>query len=109
MEERDRRTVMLTNVNTNIHGAVRDYVSSDDAWDFFCECGRADCQESVSLTIASYSALRGECGDGAVLAPGHDLSRAEQAQRKARSLRDDAAALRAQAEHQVKRAQKTRD
>lgn len=88
---------MLTNVNTNILGIVRDPVSSDDTGDFFCECGRADCRERVSLTMVAYSALRDGHRNAAVLASGHDLSRAEQARRNAQFLHDVAAALRARA------------
>ena len=108
MGERDSRSATLTNFNANILGVVRWDVSSDDLWNFFCECGRADCHEHVSLTIVAYGALRDQDGDGTVLAPGHELSHAERARREALRLRDDATALRAQAELQMAGAQQER-
>jgi len=85
MNERAFKTAALTEVNGNILEVARESISHDEEWDFFCECGRADCREHVSLTIAAYTALRD--GGGAVLAPSHRLSRAEQARRRAQSSR----------------------
>jgi hypothetical protein len=38
--------------------------------DFICECGRADCAETVRLTLAEYEAVRASSLDFAVV-PGH--------------------------------------
>lgn len=77
MEERDLKTAALTEINSGIVAVARESVAHDEAWDFFCECGRPDCDARVPLTIAAYVALRD--GDGDVLAPGHHRSRAERA------------------------------
>ena len=77
-------------------------ISYEQEWEFFCECGRDDCQERLTLTLDAYVA-RYDSGR-AVLAEGHQLSQVE----RARRLRDDAEALRRQAEHQVRRVKKVR-
>jgi multidrug efflux pump subunit AcrA (membrane-fusion protein) len=56
--------------------------------------------EHVALTVDAYAALHDS--GRAVLAPRHRLSQVE----RARRLSEEAKALRAQAEHQVKRAKK---
>jgi hypothetical protein len=69
-------------------------------WEFMCECGHEDCHESVFLTVADFVTLR-DAG-AAVVAEGHHLSPVVHARR----VRNATQALRAQAEHQVKRAKK---
>jgi hypothetical protein len=76
----------------------------DETWDFLCECGGGDCQEWVTLRVAEYEAL--QRADEPILASGHTLSQGQRIRRKARRLVDDARALEAQAEHQVKRARR---
>ena len=76
--------------------------SDGEAWAFLCECGDEACQEWVTLPVASYEAL--QRADEPILAPGHALSDGQKSRRKARRLVDDAKALEAQAEVQVKRA-----
>ena len=94
------KTSALTDVNRHILEAVRESIDGEQAWEFFCECGRADCQERIALTPDGYVALYDSgC---AVLADGHTMSQVE----RARRLQQDAEALRRQAEHQVRRAQK---
>ena len=34
--------------------------SGDNAWDFLCECGNADCIERISLTLAEYEHVRSD-------------------------------------------------
>jgi hypothetical protein len=96
------KTFLLTEVNHHIRdlAADADWDAGDPEWEFFCECGRRDCHEQVKLTLDAYVAL----GDGnrPVLAPGHRLSQVE----RARRLREETQALLAQAEQQVKRAQR---
>ena len=106
MDERDFKTAALTEVNGHILEVADESVMGGEEWEFFCECGRRDCHERVELTAAAYGALR-DAGR-AILAAGHRLTRAEQARRQALRLRDDASALRAQAELQVGRAKKRR-
>lgn len=99
-EERDFKTLALTEVNQHILDAARESISDHPEWEFFCECGRRDCYEHVMLSLDSY--IRLHDGGGAVLAPKHRLSQIE----RARRLGEEANALRAQAKHQLKRAQK---
>jgi hypothetical protein len=73
-------------------------------WEFVCECDREDCDEHVVLSLAEFERLR-ERRD-LVLAAGHSESSAQRARRMAAALRDDAAALQAQAAQQVERARR---
>jgi hypothetical protein len=98
--ERRIKVAALTEVNTHILEVASESPSGAPEWEFFCECGRPECHEQVTLTIEAFDALRGE--DLPVLAPGHRLSQAA----RARMLREDAAALLALAQHQVRRAKK---
>jgi hypothetical protein len=102
--ERDRefKTSALTDVNRHILDVARDSVSTKQEWEFFCECGRPDCDEHIMLTLAAYVALSDS--GRPVLADGHRLSQAE----RARRLHEKAEALRRQAEHPVRRAKKIR-
>lgn len=88
MAERGLKTAALSEVNRSLSelnrhilDIARESVSQGDDWEFFCECGRADCHELVTLGIEAYMALQGQ--SRAVLAPGHRVSRAEQARRRA--------------------------
>jgi hypothetical protein len=56
------------------------------------------------LKVAQYEAL--QRADEPILAPGHKRSQGQRTRRKARRLVDDAKALEAQAEHQIKRARR---
>jgi hypothetical protein len=98
--ERAFKTVALTEVNEHILDAARDSVSEDTRWEFFCECGHPGCHEHVMLELDRYTALHDQ--GRAVLAPGHQLSQKE----RARRLREESEALRAQAAHQIKRARR---
>jgi hypothetical protein len=100
---RDRafKVLALTVVNEHILDAARESIAEEPDWEFFCECGNSGCHEHVMLTLDGYIALH-DSGE-AVLAAGHRLSQVE----RARALRSDAKALRAQAEHQVRRAKKS--
>lgn len=97
---KQRNTAALTAVNRTILRYARDSDEPLQEWEFFCECGDENCYEHVVLTLEAYVALRD--ADRAVLADGHVLSAVE----RARRLREDAVALRRQAEHQTKRAKK---
>ena len=92
------KTFVLADVNQHIGAVAAGQDEDAPAWEFFCECGRADCHGLVMLTLGEYVALLE--AERPVLAPGHRLSQAQ----RARRLREEAKALRAQAEQQVKRA-----
>ena len=94
-------------LNRNVRMAVKRFDLAgldDEAWDFLCECGVDDCQEWVTLRLEQYEAL--QRADEPILAPGHTLSQVQRSRRKARRLVNDARALEAEAEHQVKRARR---
>jgi predicted DNA-binding protein (UPF0251 family) len=76
--------------------------SDTDTWGFLCECGASECEEWVTLSVPDYEALRN--ADRPILAPGHALVRQQRSRRTARRLVEEAQALRAQAELQLKRA-----
>jgi hypothetical protein len=97
---RTLKTATLATVNQGILNVAQDSIDQEQDWEFFCECGREDCHEYVSLTLDAYIALHE--GGGAVLAEGHRISQVE----RARRLLEEAAALKRQAAHQVKRAKK---
>jgi hypothetical protein len=96
----------LAEVNDNTLRVVR-RADNQLEWEFFCECGHHRCEDRVFLTIDAYLALR-ETGDP-VLAPGHELTRAERARRQSGELRDESTAHRGQARHQMQRAIKRTD
>jgi hypothetical protein len=104
-DKRIESSAARTYVNRHLRMAVKRFDvpdSEEDTWDFLCECGSADCKEWVTLLLWQYEELRTK--GGAVLAPGHEMKRGEQSRRKALQLADDAKAVRAQAEHQLRRA-----
>jgi len=78
--------------------------SDAESWAFLCECGDAGCQEWITLPVTTYEAR--QRADQPILAPGHTLSEPQKSRRKARRLVDDAKALEAQAELQLKRAKR---
>jgi hypothetical protein len=89
------KATALAEVNRGIRQwALED--STDEDWEFFCECGEADCVERVALTLEAYDLLQGQ--RSAVLARAH-----HQIERAIR-LGDEAQALVNQAQQQVKRA-----
>ena len=104
-DERSSRSTARAETNRNIRTAVKRFDLSDvnnDTWDFLCECSDERCQRWITLTLAEYEALQRQ-GDP-ILAPGHTLGLGEMTRRKARTLAQDAKALRAQARVQKNRA-----
>lgn len=95
-------------VNRNVRMAVKrfDLSTTDDeeTWNFLCECGVEECQEWVTLRVSDYEEM--QRADEPILAAGHTLTLGQRSRRKARRLVDDAKALEAQAEQQVKRARR---
>jgi len=69
-----------------------------------CACGSPGCTETVSLPASAHEALRRR--NRPVLAPGHWPGRPHEARRSAAASVEDAQALKAQADHQVRRARR---
>jgi hypothetical protein len=106
-DKRSESSEARADVNRQVRMAVKRFDLSgldEDTWNFLCECGADDCQEWVTLRVTDYEAK--QRADEPILAPGHTLSQGQRTRRKARRLVDDAKALEAQAEHQVKRAKR---
>jgi hypothetical protein len=106
-DRRNESSATRKELNHQMRLAVKrfDLSESDrEAWAFLCECGDDDCQEWVTLAVGSYEVL--QRADAPILAPGHTLSAPQKQRRKARRLVDDARALGAQADLQVKRAKR---
>jgi hypothetical protein len=76
----------------------------EDTWDFLCECGAAECKEWVTMAVSEYTQLQRRRIP--ILAPGHSLDQVQRTRRMARRRVEEAQALRAQAEHQLKRARR---
>ncbi|MGN6796893.1 MAG: STAS domain-containing protein [Gaiellaceae bacterium] len=95
------RLVAFTYVNTSIYEAATQSIAEGATWDFFCECGDPCCTERITLTQEGYGKLRD--ANRAIIAPGHRVDQTI----RARALREDAHALRAQAQQQAKRARET--
>ena len=91
---------LLAQVNASIRELAGDSDAARAEWQFFCECGHAGCHEQVVLTLEAYSAIHD--GGFAILAPGHRVGQRARSVR----LREEARALRAQAEHQLHRAKR---
>jgi hypothetical protein len=106
----DRRTESSgakADVNRNLRMVVERFDRSErdeDTWDFLCECGDDSCREWVTMPVSEYEALQRT--DEPILAEGHQLDEGQRARRKARHLADGSKALRAQAEHQLRRAER---
>ena len=104
-EQLAARQQLLIEVNSNL---AAERVSRGDLgmldWDFVCECGDRHCREQVHLTVTGYKELR--AAEGFVLAESHAMQRAGAARAWARALREEAAALSAQAAHQQRRARR---
>lgn len=91
---------LLAQVNVSIRDLAVGSESAPAEWEFFCECGDPDCHEQVLLTLESFGAIHDQ--GFAVLAAGHRVNQPARAAR----LRREAQALRAQAEHQLRRARR---
>jgi hypothetical protein len=106
-DKRTESSEARADVNRQVRMAVKRFDLSgldDETWNFLCECGADDCQDWVTLRVTDYEAK--QRADEPILAPGHTLTRGQRSRRKARRLVDDAKALEAQAEHQVRRAKR---
>ena len=76
MDPRDERTAkneaLLREVNDRIEDVGRhlQVLPDDEELDFRCECGRADCDELISMPVSAYEHVRAESDRFAVI-PGH--------------------------------------
>jgi hypothetical protein len=77
MDAREERSAkneaLLREVNERIEeiGERLQVLPEDEVLDFRCECGRAECESSVSMTGAAYKRMRSD-NDRFVLVPGHE-------------------------------------
>ena len=80
MDERARRIAAnesrFREINERLRNDLRALPDDESAVDFVCECGKIDCAERLSLTIAEYEAIRAGSLDFAV-APGHQIGDVE--------------------------------
>jgi hypothetical protein len=83
-------------------------VAADErsVWEFVCECGQPFCGERINVTLALYDEARHV--RASVLAHGHVRARARAARHWSSEVRDEASAVRSQAEHQIRRAERLR-
>ncbi|HET8752518.1 MAG TPA: hypothetical protein VFM43_08345 [Gaiellaceae bacterium] len=105
MDKRTESSATRADVNRHLRMAVKSFdlpEESEETWDFLCECGAEGCEEWVTLPIAEFEAVR--LAGKPLLAPGHRADPVRRTRRDARRLVEEARALRAQAEHQVRRA-----
>lgn len=93
---------LLAELNARVRELANSQTGGNQQWDFRCECGDRACKQVVAVTLVEFDALR--AAGAPLLAEGHALGSAPAARRKARGLREDAAALRAEAQLQRKRA-----
>ena len=71
----ENKTAALALVNEGIRQVAQASIGADLTWEFFCECGAPDCETTVELTLADYTAIHD--GGEVVLASGHQLDRRE--------------------------------
>jgi hypothetical protein len=72
-EHTARNEALLREVNERIHevGERLQVLPDNGELEFRCECGRADCQEFVSMTASEYERVRAD-NDRFAVVPGHD-------------------------------------
>jgi hypothetical protein len=82
MEARDARLAtneaLFREVNERIHevGENLQVLPDDELLDFQCECGRPECEDTLSMTPAEYRHVRSDNDRFAVL-PGHEDEKLE--------------------------------
>ena len=59
-------------INERLRDDLRSLPDIEEPVEFVCECGRVDCAEAVSLTLAEYEAARAGSLDFVVV-PGHQI------------------------------------
>jgi hypothetical protein len=106
-DKRTESSATRKELNRQMRMAVKRFDLSEsegESWAFLCECGDEECQEWITLPVRRYEAL--QRADQPILAPGHTLTEPQKTRRHARRLVDDARALEAQADVQIKRAKR---
>lgn len=91
------------------NGRIRDLAAElgeEYDWDFLCECDDPFCTERLTLAPSSYDDLRAR--HVPVLAAGHPVAAAALVRSISAQLREEATALRNQAEQQTRRAHRNR-
>ena len=63
-------------VNERVRDLNETFEIEDERVEFVCECGRLECRERISLTLAEYERLRGDPHRFAVV-PGHEMTDVE--------------------------------
>ncbi|HEX8205263.1 MAG TPA: hypothetical protein VF587_04295 [Solirubrobacteraceae bacterium] len=80
MDERARRIAdnesRFREINERLREDLRALPEDDERIGFVCECGRVDCAERVSLTLAEYETVRASSLDFFVV-PGHNAPHVE--------------------------------
>lgn len=82
MDTREKRTAtneaLLREVNERIHevGEGLTVLPEGELLDFRCECGRPECDSSVSITAAEYQRVRSD-NDRFAVVPGHENEEVE--------------------------------
>jgi hypothetical protein len=101
------KALLARSVNHGIALVAADFErrAAFDNWEFLCECGSQKCHEWVKLPLVQFLAVTGD-QDAWILAPDHPVPRARRARVRAQQLQEEARALRQQAVHQSRRAQK---
>ena len=67
-----KNEALFRDVNERVKEVDRSHnLSTDDRWDFLCECGNVECMERISLTVEEYERVRADPVPFAVV-PGHE-------------------------------------
>ncbi len=80
MQRNAKNEALLREVNDRIEevGERLQVLPEDELLDFRCECGRADCDATVSLTVEEYEHVRDD-NDRFAVVPGHENAELERA------------------------------
>jgi len=80
MDERARRVAdnesRFRNINERLRDDLRSLPDEDAPVEFVCECGKVDCAEAVSMTLAEYETVRATSLDFLIV-PGHEIGDVE--------------------------------
>jgi hypothetical protein len=80
MDERARRIAdnesRFREINERLRADLRALPEDGERVDFVCECGKVDCAERVSLTLAEYETVRASPLDFLIV-PGHEIGDVE--------------------------------
>ena len=71
-----RNEVLFREVNERVR-EVSESISLDQSLEIFCECGREDCTEKLSIRVAEYEAVRSS-PTRFIVKPGHQSKKVEE-------------------------------